>query len=721
MTLKPPTLKPANQLTKDGTALFNRVAEEALHGHRRLLDNLTEHERRTVLDWLASAVSEGTVENSVYNLLWEIDFSRRPVDIETFLMDEYYFGSTCSKLDDKWVHDLKQVFRFGSPVIEWILTGAIGIGKTTIAAAALGYKLYWLSCLRDAALYYGLLKDSMIVFGIYSITKKQVNDSGYNTLRGFVDSSPYFRRDFPRNAKIDSKVSFPHHNMQVITGSSNLHAIGLNLFTFLMDEVNFMRAKQDADTGKMAGQAYELYNSTNKRLVSRFIRPGGTIPGLMLLLSSRNSQTSFLEERLKKTAGSPSTYVSDYALWDVKAKHLFTLPKFKVEVGDRIARSRVLKTPKLELIRQALDKKLNAQEVTKAVEALPAGVEEKPRHGASVVDIPGELLKFFQEDTDQSLRDFAGVATFNLSPLIKDRQSVFDAFKSSMKHPFKQDQITIDIHDPTMIEDYLDIRALCRTQDSKWVPRVNPAAPRFLHGDLSKNADSSGIAMAHLAGMKRITRFNPLDGTESVIEAPYVVVDFMIRINPPVGSEIDLSKFRAFFVWLAKIFRVTSMTFDGFQSLDSQQTLKKMGYDAGETSMDRTDGPYMALRSSMSERRIAMYQYQQFEDEILDLQYHLDGRKVDHPDRSSRGGKGTKDVSDAVCGAVYNALTHKESLYVAKAVTIEDFKVVDSETNALTTGIPDAPVVVGAGNPVMVSKPNPVRSGWKNLQSNLKP
>ena len=45
---------------------------------------------------------------------------------------------------------------------------------------AQAYKIYQLSCMRNAAAYYGLDAGvPTIVFGIYSLTKRQVNDSGY--------------------------------------------------------------------------------------------------------------------------------------------------------------------------------------------------------------------------------------------------------------------------------------------------------------------------------------------------------------------------------------------------------------------------------------------------------------------------------------------------------------------------------------------------------------
>ena len=111
----------------------------------------------------------------------------------------------------------------------------------------------------------------------------------------------------------------------------------------------------------MLGQAYELYTQVTSRMISRFIRPGGTLPGLMCLMSSRRDNTSFLEEHLKKeTKGgykpgmrgqvTDTLYISDYSLWECKDPSKFSKESiFRVEVGDRVVpHSRILKTGEVQ-------------------------------------------------------------------------------------------------------------------------------------------------------------------------------------------------------------------------------------------------------------------------------------------------------------------------------------------------------------------------------------
>mgnify|MGYP003393532158 CR=1 FL=1 len=517
-------------------------------------------------------------------------------------------------------------------------TGALGIGKTTLAASGICYRLTQLICLRDPASYYGLLPGSLVIFGVYSITKRQVADTGYTNIRGYIDTSPYFVQQFPRSTKIDSKIDFEPHTkrkLQVIPGSTELHALGLNLFAFQMDEVNFMRVKDDKDAGVMKGQAYDLYNATYTRLLSRFTRKGGTLPGMMFLLSSRNAQTSFLEEHLRRSRTgehSHTTHVSDYALWEVKTK-AYTWPGFKVEVGDRVAKSRLLKDG------------------------------DTQRAGSRLVEVPWEYHKPFTEDVDQALRDIAGVATFNLSPLISDRTSIFDAISQDLVHPFSKATITIDLNDPTLIEDHFLLKAVGKIRASRWQPRLNPEAPRYIHVDIGLTNDSLGLAMSHVAGRVKNERVNN-DGTLSVVSNPFIVVDLMVRIMAAPGGEVDLSKVRAFIFYLRNIgYPIARVTFDQFQSSDSIQILKKENIDSGHQSVDKDDTAYLSLRSAFFDRRVATYDYRVFQDEVLDLQRDIKKRKVDHPTKAASGGKGSKDVADAVAGSIWLCMNDERALH----------------------------------------------------------
>jgi hypothetical protein len=308
------------------------------------------------------------------------------------------------------------------------------------------------------------------------------------------------------------------------------------------------------------------------------------------------------------------------------------MPRFRVEVGDRISHSRVLED------------------------------DDEPRENARVVsNIPGEYKQLFREDVDQALRDIAGVATFNVSPLIRDRQSIFDAIRDNMTHPFTKKMVMLDYQDDVTLDEYFVTSSMCHIVESRWVPRINPTHTRFVHGDLSLSGDCAGLAMAHVSGMVKRQRPKP-DGTVSIFESPFIVVDFMLQIVPPPGSEIDLAKIRSFILYLSKLFPVALATFDGFQSAAIMQALNKSGLQSKLQSIDKKDVPYLTLRNAHFERRIATYHYDPYIEEVLYLERDIVKQKVDHPPKRPDGGKGSKDVSDAVCGAVYACMTDKRAI-----------------------------------------------------------
>lgn len=411
----------------------------------------------------------------------------------------------------------------------------------------------------------------------------------------------------------------------------------------------------------LTGTAYEIYDSVTARLASRFMRPGGRIPGLACLMSSKKAQTSFLQDRLASLTGgkykegmcgevTPGVYVADYALWEAKPPKTYANKKgvvetFRVQVGSNYSSSRILAD------------------------------NEKPKPTARVIHVPADFKAKFMEDINGSLRDLAGIATYGISPLIHDRQSILDAVRPELKHPFTEQTICIDndMNSP-YIEDYFDVQAACRVINSQYVPRIHPTRPRYIHVDTALTGDAAGICMGHPTSIVRVKRARP-DGTVTEITLPFIVIDLMIRIYPPTSGQIDLSKIRSFIFYLKDKFTIQRVTYDGYQSADSVQILLKTGLETGLLSVDKTDEPYISLRSALRERRCYMYAYLPFQQEVGDLEHDINKRKVDHPVKSSYGGMGRKDVSDAVAGVVHSCMTDPRAV---EAAAVDDLTVDDA-------------------------------------------
>jgi len=168
----------------------------------------------------------------------------------------------------------------------------------------------------------------------------------------------------------------------------------------------------------------------------------------------------------------------------------------------------------------------------------------------------------------------------------------------------------------------------------------------YIHVDLAHKRDATGIAMAHDEGDE-------------------VIVDFMLRIKAPPGGEIYFSDIREMIFKLRELeFRIAGITFDGWQSIDSIQILKEKGFNCEVLSVDRDTSAYDTMKEKIYAGKLKCYRYEPFLQELRRLEL-VKGTKVDHPPHG-----GSKDVADAVAGAVYAAVANAGKLREVQAKII---------------------------------------------------
>jgi hypothetical protein len=499
--------------------------------------------------------------------------------------------------------------------------------NTTTATIILLYCLYRLSCLRDPQTFYRMVPGSLIAFGLYNVLKYKVETTSFHMMDSMVRASPYFSKVFARDENHKTTLRFPR-SVRVVSGSQEVHALGENLFAVLIDEVDFMRAGL---TPQERGQAFELHVATRRRMESRFLR-SGRLPGVSVLVSSKQTTDSYVSQYIAQHRDDPHVYVVDRPLWEVKVGY-YSRKTFPVLVGDGRIASRVLADD----------------------EPIPAG--------ARVVRPPIDFRESFLAATDQALMDIAGVAVTGIHRFLSDRQSVFDLVADDLAPPFVREEVVVDVRTAATIEDFLDHARFVQPHESRYRPKVRPGVPRYVAGDLALSGDCAGLAMAHVAGSKQVVRQNE-DGARYIETAPIIEFDFALRLRPPSGSQIDLSKIRQFLMMLVAYgFPLRKITFDGYNSADTIQALRKQGLDAEVYSMDRvvnrqSEG-YVFLRQALFDRRVRCYRYVPLLDELVNLEEDPKTHKVDHPrtmtSLTGASVRGSKDVADAV-GAVVRAI-----------------------------------------------------------------
>lgn len=157
-----------------------------------------------------------------------------------------------------------------------------------------------------------------------------------------------------------------------------------------------------------------------------------------------------------------------------------------------------------------------------------------------------------------------------------------------------------------------------------------PGVLYYAHFDLSKSRDRTGFGLVHWDE-----------------ERSLYVVDAARAIAPPLGGDIDFADMRQILYDLTdRGFFIECVSYDMAFSAETRQILEKKGYRTEYCSTDRDMEAYDALIQSMLSGTLDYFQHHLFLKEMKELEV-INGKRYDHPKN------GSKDVSDAVAGALY--------------------------------------------------------------------
>ena len=165
----------------------------------------------------------------------------------------------------------------------------------------------------------------------------------------------------------------------------------------------------------------------------------------------------------------------------------------------------------------------------------------------------------------------------------------------------------------------------------------------FIHVDLAQKHDHCAVSMAH------IEKFVSVKVTDTYSQpAPIVKVDAVMYWTPTSDKSVDFAEVRDYILSLrSRGFNIRICTFDRWNSHDMMQQLKQYGINTETLSVAKKHYDDMAM--VVLEERLKGPRIQLLVDELLELRIMRD--KVDHPR------KGSKDLADAVCGSIYNAIS----------------------------------------------------------------
>ena len=430
----------------------------------------------------------------------------------------------------------------------------------------------------------------------------------------------------------------PYNNFLIRCSSgSNIVSHNCN-FT---DEVNFGLTN---DVEKLKKKQRQLISQIDSRMASRFMRDrnGNTyLPTLNIIASSKNSEQAFLEEYIdtKRKNESKTTLIVDEPQWVVDSRK-DSKKKFQVAIGNKYLSN--------ELIPLDSPKEI---------------IDEYRARGYTILDVPIGYLEKFQDNIDGALTDIAGIATASSLKYISGIRWN-DVKTDSYENPFSSEKIETGNakDDTTQYSEFFDLKKVSDKFKSK---------PLYIHLDMSKTGDMTGIAGVWIVGKR------PKIENEPSSKELYFRIAFNVSIKAPKGYEISFDKHRTFIKWLRENgFNIRGISSDTYQSAPVQQQLSAEGFDVRTISVDRLDTethqclPYAYFKSTLYDRRIEVYKNCDFlTEEVLGLERQSDGH-INHPDG---GTKGSKDAIDSVVGALWNASLHAEEFAYDYGESIETF------------------------------------------------
>ena len=542
-------------------------------------------------------------------------FEERPATIDEFLGPDYL--NIKAKVRKRLLEELRVIM--GEEIDPQrptafplaMITGGIGIGKTTVASIVLPYLCHWVLCLKDPQDFFGLLPGSRIAFMQMSTSEKQALEVVFGDIKARVQHSPWFQAKYPFDPNFKNQIRFSKEIWIIPGDSAETTFEGYNILGGILDEADSHKVTSNKD------YAEQGYDTISNRITSRF-----QDRGFLLVIGQMKKSVGFAAKKFEEFKGKANAYAVRLAIWD--------------SMGDDFYRDD-----------NGEVKKFFYDVKTKQI--IPNGVATLT--GADrFLQIPELYREQFETNPEKALKDLAGIP-----PAVSD--------------PFISLTNKIDAARDRWVNRYggLDSPVLPNGRIAEWFV-AKDSIRRVGHIDIAYSAegDALGFAMAHVPEM--VER----DGERKPY---IVVDMLMRMKAPPGGEIFLADVRQMIYSLRGdRKFRLDMITMDGFQSTDTRQQLERRRFSVDMVSVDKQVLPYHDLREAIYEDRIDFPPYlvdirrdsgtERVEILVKELSELMDmGTKIDHPVG------GSKDVADCVAGVTFTLMGDRR--YHRKVVSLD--------------------------------------------------
>lgn len=537
-----------------------------------------------------------------------------------------------------------------------LITGGIGIGKTTIASIILPYMAHWVLCLTDPQGFFDLLPGSRIAFMQMSTSEDQAKEVVFGDIDARIKHSEWFSK-WPRDPNFKNQIRFLSKDIWILPGDSAETTFeGYNILGGILDEADSHKIT------KVKDYAEDGYNTIDNRISSRF-----QDRGFFLVIGQMKKSNGFVQKKWdefrKDTSG--KYYAVRMTIWESMGWARWTDPSgVRDSFWYDVRRKSIIPTGAVGLITNR-----------------------------DLIEVPNIYKKQFETKPEKALRDLAGIPPAVNDPFISLVHKIDEARdKWLVRYQSVTSPVGLSPVNPP-------IESWFRALDGR---------KRACHIDVaySGDGDALGFAMGHISEVVEI------DGEMK----PYIVFDMLYRQRAMPGTEIFLGDIRRLIYHLRDDlkFKIKMITTDGFESTEMHQQLQKRRFFTEKASVDRSTLPYEDLREAIYEDRIEFPKYITYINpgdtdqveiaikELTELQHT--GIKVDHPEG------GSKDLADAMAGVVYTLMGDRQYRAGVASVSIgAQSETSQSGNGSMSIGGLTHPALVGLGS---FKAPVPPPTAW---------
>ena len=535
-------------------------------------------------------------------------YTKIPPSIERMYTDPYYLGGEKffnggSNLFPFWKNALTKIYPnevlTKKPFL--ILSGAIGIGKSTVSRLCLAETYARLLCMRNPSKTLGLTPKpfSAVVFH----RSEETADKEFKRwfLRDVMNESPFFRNTFNSNLKFNI----------ITAGPRGAGGLGSDVIFYILGELNFWPNQE---------QARQTLSTSLIRIKSRFSSDALTKVGNFIIDSSAKGDSDATEWFLENT--------DPKFTWNCKPAHY--------EVRTNLYKESEGKTFKVF----TGDAKYPPQ-------ILPEDFDDKKDlefDKDKIINVPIQLKNEYRINLIKSLQDISGISTGSSDKFFGG--SIEHIIKNSVLKNRIPEVITVDFYNKT--DKLLD-------HISPQIADLQPGSAVWLGLDLSaaQGGDATGVSLVTFEGWK------DYDGTKM----PIVKCWFILAIKNKEGQEVSLFHIFQLIKDLSEMYRLTVSADQAFSRQILQDCTREGIKTNGRISTDIVPcEPAIYLKNLINQDLIKLPIHKRFQREASDLYYTKKG-KVDHPkkasisplfDNSEGTEIGSKDTWDSLASACYS-------------------------------------------------------------------